>query len=187
VAFIPTCDYVFPEGFVHVTEADEEFYTYKHSGEYFDKPGEYIPKGEMNSVYCIYNGEIVTFLLPSSYVTYRYDSHGLIYSLKNKYKKIRRVNKKKTINQLLLQLGIDANWICLYCQNQGSEKLGPDGRIWHIDHFYPKARGGDNEHDNLVLSCATCNLRKHAKLASEILAEARLRLCAMGQDTHGIQ
>lgn len=29
-----------------------------------------------------------------------------------------------------------------------------------IDHLVPKAHGGKNRYDNIVLACATCNRRK---------------------------
>jgi hypothetical protein len=32
---------------------------------------------------------------------------------------------------------------------------------WHIDHFIPMSTGGPHHPDNLVISCARCNLRKH--------------------------
>ncbi len=34
---------------------------------------------------------------------------------------------------------------------------------YHIDHYVPLSRGGKHEVSNLVISCPTCNLRKHAK------------------------
>lgn len=58
-------------------------------------------------------------------------------------------------------------WQCFYCGIAGDEDRGPDGRVWHIDHYYPVAKGGDSELDNLVLSCATCNLDKKAMLAAD--------------------
>jgi len=33
----------------------------------------------------------------------------------------------------------------------------------HVDHYTPLSRGGKHEAANLVISCPTCNLRKHAK------------------------
>lgn len=58
---------------------------------------------------------------------------------------------------------------CQYCGGTGDEKRGPDGRTWHIDHVYAESLGGDSDPDNLVLACATCNIRKNAKLLTEHL------------------
>lgn len=80
----------------------------------------------------------------------------------------------------LLRLGIEFSWICIYCQKQGSADQGPDGRSWHVDHFFPTSKGGDSLPDNLILSCATCNLSKNHRLASEILREIKNRL-ALGK------
>ena len=61
-------------------------------------------------------------------------------------------------------------FICAYCSKKGTPECGPDDRPWHIDHVYPKKHGGDNQPDNLVLSCATCNLSKNSKTAIEYIA-----------------
>lgn len=48
-------------------------------------------------------------------------------------------------------------FICRYC-----------GAIAdHIDHVYPKSRGGSNEPSNLVCACAHCNLSKSDKTPGE--------------------
>jgi hypothetical protein len=73
------------------------------------------------------------------------------------------------------RLGKENGWACFYCSETGNESHGPDGRVWHVDHAYSVADGGDNQPDNLVLSCATCNLDKKAKSALQFLKE-RLRL-----------
>lgn len=36
-------------------------------------------------------------------------------------------------------------------------------RKYHVDHYMPLSKGGKHEISNLVISCPTCNLRKHAK------------------------
>lgn len=81
----------------------------------------------------------------------------------------------RTLGPLLMhserqRLGAESNWTCFYCRKQGAPELGPDARPWHLDHPYPIARGGDDKLDNHVLSCATCNLKKHAQSAREFLA-----------------
>lgn len=68
-------------------------------------------------------------------------------------------------------------WKCSYCGGDGDHKRGPDGRVWHVDHVYPRKHGGDNEPDNMTLSCATCNLKKNAKSA----AQFRMRLDLNGK------
>lgn len=57
--------------------------------------------------------------------------------------------------------------VCFYCGNPGDQASGPDSRAWHVDHAYPLSLGGDHGPDNLVLSCATCNLEKKARTAAD--------------------
>lgn len=42
---------------------------------------------------------------------------------------------------------------------------------FHIDHFVPLALGGKNEDWNILLTCPTCNGRKHAKHPAQFLRE----------------
>jgi 5-methylcytosine-specific restriction endonuclease McrA len=37
------------------------------------------------------------------------------------------------------------------------------GESFHIDHYVPLSKGGEHALENLVISCAPCNLRKNAK------------------------
>lgn len=54
-----------------------------------------------------------------------------------------------------------ANGRCHYCNRPGiSDEIGPDNRVWHVDHKKPIARGGSDDDDNLVLACKRCNLTK---------------------------
>lgn len=73
------------------------------------------------------------------------------------------------------RLGAETGWTCFYCQGKGDDAKGPDRRAWHVDHVYPVSRGGDDEQDNHVLACATCNLKKHTASALEIFEEMRRR------------
>lgn len=82
----------------------------------------------------------------------------------------------QTYRNKVLRFGASVGWICIYCQYQGTPESGPDGRGWHLDHLFPKARGGDSLPDNIILSCATCNLKKNSALASEILFQIKARL-----------
>jgi len=49
---------------------------------------------------------------------------------------------------------------CAYCKTCLAEK-------YHIDHVLPISRGGNNNMNNLVVSCAACNLSKGQKLLGE--------------------
>jgi 5-methylcytosine-specific restriction endonuclease McrA len=54
---------------------------------------------------------------------------------------------------------------CVYC--------GSSGRLT-LDHVVPRSRGGDSVWENVVTSCAPCNLRKGNRLPHEV--EMRLRV-----------
>ena len=54
---------------------------------------------------------------------------------------------------------------CVYC--------GSAGRLT-LDHVVPRSRGGDSVWENVVTSCAPCNLRKGNRLLEE--AQMRLRV-----------
>ncbi len=61
-------------------------------------------------------------------------------------------------NKLLEQLGL-----CYYCCTNISNS-------YHVEHMIPISRGGGNEPENIVLSCAFCNLSKGSKTAQEFLS-----------------
>lgn len=44
----------------------------------------------------------------------------------------------------------------------------------HLDHVVPLARGGAHTRDNVRVSCATCNLKKGARLLDEIRVKSPL-------------
>jgi 5-methylcytosine-specific restriction endonuclease McrA len=48
---------------------------------------------------------------------------------------------------------------CVYC--------GSSGRLT-LDHVVPRSRGGDSVWENVVTSCAPCNLRKGNRLPEEV-------------------
>jgi 5-methylcytosine-specific restriction endonuclease McrA len=50
-------------------------------------------------------------------------------------------------------------WRCVYCGQSG-------GRLT-LDHVVPRSRGGDSVWENVVTSCAPCNLRKGNRLLEE--------------------
>lgn len=64
------------------------------------------------------------------------------------------------------------NFKCYWCEKVfiREQVINPFGYImgqtnWtlsvHIDHLIPVSKGGDDEINNLVLSCAKCNLTKY--------------------------
>ena len=61
---------------------------------------------------------------------------------------------------------------CFYCHCDVPESGA------HIDHVFPVSRGGKSTYENLVLSCAACNLSKNASVLenlNEILSEVKRR------------
>lgn len=61
----------------------------------------------------------------------------------------------------------DGGWYCHYCHAPVS--LNPQHGERHVnkDHMTPRARGGSNDQDNLVLACPQCNQRKGARYTYE--------------------
>ena len=51
-------------------------------------------------------------------------------------------------------------WRCVYCGTSA-------GRLT-LDHVVPRSRGGDSVWENVVTSCAPCNLRKADRLLHEV-------------------
>ena len=58
-------------------------------------------------------------------------------------------------------------WKCVYCGTTS-------GRLT-LDHVVPRSRGGDSVWENVVSSCAPCNLRKGNRLLHEVAMELRLQ------------
>jgi hypothetical protein len=52
---------------------------------------------------------------------------------------------------------------CTYC--------GCTPVVYEVDHFVPRARGGPDAMDNLVLACAPCNRSKRDKMPEEFLKD----------------
>jgi 5-methylcytosine-specific restriction endonuclease McrA len=51
-------------------------------------------------------------------------------------------------------------WACVYCGETG-------GRLT-LDHVVPRSRGGESVWENVVTSCAPCNLRKGNRTPEEV-------------------
>jgi 5-methylcytosine-specific restriction endonuclease McrA len=58
-------------------------------------------------------------------------------------------------------------WRCVYCGTAS-------GRLT-LDHVVPRSRGGDSVWENVVTSCAPCNLRKGNRLLEEVAMELPTR------------
>lgn len=77
----------------------------------------------------------------------------------------------------------EQGWLCHYggCQMRDEESEKPSGFEWHIDHKWPKSKGGSDHRVNLVASCARHNKRKHARFYTpfriDLLLDAELARC----------
>ena len=58
------------------------------------------------------------------------------------------------------------NWTCQYCGSRGQLT---------VDHVIPRSKGGDSSWENVVTSCAPCNLRKGNRLPHEVQMELPAR------------
>jgi 5-methylcytosine-specific restriction endonuclease McrA len=51
---------------------------------------------------------------------------------------------------------------CQYCGRGVA-----DGAVLHLDHIYPKSKGGEWAEDNLITACLECNLGKRDVVLSK--------------------
>jgi 5-methylcytosine-specific restriction endonuclease McrA len=72
------------------------------------------------------------------------------------YVRVPRTVKRKISRRALFARD---GWRCVYCGENG-------GRLT-LDHVVPRSRGGDSVWENVVTSCAPCNLRKGNRLLEE--------------------
>ena len=79
---------------------------------------------------------------------------------------VRYVRVPRTVQRKISRRALFARdgWRCVYCGTSG-------GRLT-LDHVVPKSRGGESVWENVVTSCAPCNLRK----GNRLLEEARMTL-----------
>jgi 5-methylcytosine-specific restriction endonuclease McrA len=73
------------------------------------------------------------------------------------YVRVPRTIKRKISRRALFARD---GWRCVYCGQSG-------GRLT-LDHVVPRSRGGDSVWENVVTSCAPCNLRKGDRLLEEV-------------------
>lgn len=52
---------------------------------------------------------------------------------------------------------------CIYCGKSSIENKAE----LHLEHIFPRSKGGTNQIDNVVTSCAVCNLEKSAKILTK--------------------
>ena len=76
------------------------------------------------------------------------------------YVRVPRTVKRKISRRALFARD---GWRCVYC--------GSAGRLT-LDHVIPRSRGGDSVWENVVTSCAPCNLKK----GNRLLEEASMKL-----------
>ena len=73
------------------------------------------------------------------------------------YVKVPRSIKRKISRRALFARD---GWKCVYCGTT-------NGRLT-LDHVVPRSRGGDSVWENVVTSCAPCNLKKGNRLPHEV-------------------
>jgi 5-methylcytosine-specific restriction endonuclease McrA len=61
---------------------------------------------------------------------------------------------------------------CFYC---GELLYSSFDNVIHVDHKIPVSRGGSNTIENIVISCASCNLKKGTKTPEEFLQSQTLK------------
>ncbi len=88
-----------------------------------------------------------------------------VHAIKHNYKSRRKAWEDGGVATRDLQEWQDAqDKACYWCEIECADS-------YHIDHYYPLSKGGSHTLDNLVISCASCNLRKNAKLPEEFAKE----------------
>jgi 5-methylcytosine-specific restriction endonuclease McrA len=73
------------------------------------------------------------------------------------YVRVPRIVQRKISRRALFARD---GWRCVYCGSSG-------GRLT-LDHVVPRSRGGGSVWENVVTSCAPCNLRKGNRLLHEV-------------------
>lgn len=69
-------------------------------------------------------------------------------------------SKRKAIPEILRRSVFDRDgYECVYC----GDIDGP----FHLDHIFPKSKGGSDDLENLTVSCAPCNRSKSDKLLED--------------------
>ena len=85
------------------------------------------------------------------------------------YVRVPRIVQRKISRRALFARD---GWRCVYCGTAS-------GRLT-LDHVIPRSRGGDSVWENVVTSCAPCNLRKGNRLLHEVHMELAAAAAAAG-------
>jgi hypothetical protein len=74
------------------------------------------------------------------------------------------------------------NFRCIYCGKSSIE----DGVKLHLDHVFPKSKGGTSQSKNLVTACELCNLMKYNRVFSDQTESRILTIIENRNKEHGI-
>jgi 5-methylcytosine-specific restriction endonuclease McrA len=82
---------------------------------------------------------------------------------------VQYVNVPRTLQRKISRRALFARdgWRCMYCGTT-------NGRLT-LDHVVPRSRGGDSVWENVVTSCAPCNMRKGNRLLEEVAMALRVK------------
>ena len=93
---------------------------------------------------------------------------------KNSNQKRRAKTKSGDVTTSQLKTLVKSYKNCYWCKCKLNKKNT------HIDHYIPLSKGGEHTIDNLVTSCAECNLRKHTMMPEKfikIIKQKKENLC----------
>jgi 5-methylcytosine-specific restriction endonuclease McrA len=82
---------------------------------------------------------------------------------------VQYVRVPRTIQRKISRRALFARdgWRCMYC--------GTNGGKLTLDHVVPRSRGGESVWENVVTSCAPCNMRKGNRLPEEVSMSLRMK------------
>jgi 5-methylcytosine-specific restriction endonuclease McrA len=83
------------------------------------------------------------------------------------------MTQRRSISQKAITIFEKSGGKCWYCGTILQYET------FHVDHFFPRALGGTNELENLVPSCASCNMRKGRNTVHEFRQDIRFRSARM--------
>ena len=96
---------------------------------------------------------------------YNNSTKGKNNSVKSKASRRSREHNAPSDDWKASEVHSEANGKCLYCG------ISVTLNEMHADHFIPLAKGGSNLRENIVCSCASCNLKKSDKMPEDFIGE----------------